>query len=245
MTGRNTPALRVENASKSFGAKRALCDVSLTAAPGEFVAVLGINGAGKSTLFSLLTGLLDCDDGMVEVLGHDITRSRTAALSKLGIVFQEPTLDPDLSVSQNMRYFCALHGISKARSAERIGACLAQLDMVERKDEKVRALNGGHRRRMEIARALVHEPQVLLLDEPTVGLDATTRSAITNHVHQLARDGMCVLWATHLVDEIGYDDTVILLHEGRVVRNGKAAELGGSEGLYALFDTVRKAGAAP
>ena len=230
--------VQIHDLTVSFGRKTALDNVSFTCAAGTFTAILGINGAGKSTLFSVLTGLRPATSGRVAFDGIDQAGPRRDVRASMGVVFQEPTLDLDLTVDQNMRYFAALHGIPRARAQSRIESCLAQLGMAERAGEKVRALNGGHRRRMEIARALIHEPKILLLDEPTVGLDVTTRSAITDHVHGLAHDGLCVLWATHLVDEIAPDDHVILLHKGRVMADGSAAAVGGHGGLKDVFDNL-------
>jgi ABC-2 type transport system ATP-binding protein len=152
------------------------------------------------------------------------------------VVFQQTTLDLDLSVRQNLRYFAALHGISGRRADRQIDAALERLGMAERAGEKARALNGGHRRRTEIARALLHAPQVLLLDEPTVGLDATTRAGLTRHIHDLcAETGVTVLWATHLTDEVRDSDQVILLHRGRVLADGSCGALRGTAPLPDYF----------
>ncbi|RAP39945.1 ABC transporter ATP-binding protein [Rhodovulum viride] len=228
-------ALRLENVSLSYGARQALDDVSFSVAPGRFCALLGPNGAGKSTLFGLMTRLLVTRTGRIEIAGHDIARAPRQALARIGVVFQQPTLDLDLTVARNMRYFAALHGLSGRAAEIRIDAALDRLAMRERAGEKARALNGGHRRRMEIARALVHEPDLLLLDEPTVGLDAMSRKAITAHVHDLAEDGLSVLWATHLVDEIAPGDDVVVLHRGRVLRQAQASDIAGAEGLAEAF----------
>ena len=140
-----------------------------------------------------------------------------AALRDLGIVFQSQTLDLDLTVIQNLHYFCRLRGIGRAESDRRIDIQLERLDLADRRKDKVRALNGGHRRRLEIARALLHEPKVLLLDEPTVGLDIPTRRQIVEDVHALTADkGTTVLWATHLIDEVKAGDWVTVIHQGQV-----------------------------
>ncbi|MEP1201305.1 MULTISPECIES: ABC transporter ATP-binding protein [Rhodobacterales] len=217
--------LRVSNLSFSYGPKQALEDVSFDVEPGQFCALLGPNGAGKSTLFALLTRLLTTPAGSIEIAGHDLAQTPRAALAELGIVFQQSTLDLDLSVRQNLSYFAALHGIAGREASKRIDAALGRLDMLERAHEKARALNGGHRRRAEIARALIHAPSVLLLDEPTVGLDAAARSAITDHVHQLSAEGTTVLWATHLTDEVRDDDALVILHQTRVLATGTAQSI--------------------
>ncbi|MEM7644617.1 MAG: ABC transporter ATP-binding protein [Pseudomonadota bacterium] len=218
-------SLEVRGLSYAYGAKRALEDVSFGAPAGRFTALLGPNGAGKSTLFALLAGLLRAEAGSVAVAGHDMARAPRRALGQMGIVFQQTTLDLDLTVRQNLRYFAALRGLAGRAADGRIDAALDRMEMRERAGEKVRALNGGHRRRTEIARALLHEPSVLLLDEPTVGLDAASRSAITAHVHDLASEGLAVLWATHLTDEVGPGDHLLVLHRGRLLADGGVAEV--------------------
>jgi ABC-2 type transport system ATP-binding protein len=192
---------------------------------GQFCALLGPNGAGKSTIFGLLTRLLTTAKGSIEIAGHDLANAPRMAMAELGIVFQQTTLDLDLSVRQNLSYFAALHGISGRDARVRIDASLDKLSMIERADEKARALNGGHRRRAEIARALIHNPSVLLLDEPTVGLDAAARASITQHVHQLSDDGTSVLWATHLTDEVAPDDQLVILHRAHVLAQGNCADI--------------------
>ncbi len=236
--------LRVEGLGFSYGAKRALEDVSFTVAPGSFCALLGPNGAGKSTLFGLLTRLFSTREGRIAVAGHDMGTAPRLALSEMGVVFQQPTLDLDLTVRQNLRYFAALHGIAGRAAARRIHTALERLDMAERAGERVRALNGGHRRRTEIARALLHDPSVLLLDEPTVGLDAASRAAITDHVHALtAERGLTVLWATHLTDEVRDDDRLVILHRGRVLSDGVAGRIAGAGTLTDTFLTMTGAAA--
>lgn len=227
--------LSVVNLSYQYGAKQALDDVSFDLEKGRFCALLGPNGAGKSTLFSLLTRLLVSANGSIHVAGHDLAREGRAALGKIGVVFQQQTLELDMTVRQNMRYFAALQGLSGKTAERNIDAALDRLDMGERAGEKARSLNGGHRRRMEIARALIHAPEVLLLDEPTVGLDTASRQSITNHVHDLADTGMTVFWATHLVDEIRDQDDVVVLHQGRVLAHDRASALAGSGSLIDAF----------
>ena len=228
-------ALSVQDVRFAYGPKTALDGVSFEVERGRFCALLGPNGAGKSTLFALLTRLLVTDRGRIAVAGHDIARDPRRALSKIGVIFQQSTLDLDMSVMRNMRYFAALHGLSGRDAQMRIDAALDRLSMRERAGETVRALNGGHRRRMEIARALVHDPEVLLLDEPTVGLDAASRRAITDHVHDLSRAGLTVFWATHLVDEIVPGDDVVVLHRGRVLARDRAGAIAGEGTLIEAF----------
>lgn len=219
-------ALKVTDLSFAYGAKKALDKVGFEVQSGECTILLGPNGAGKSTLFSLITRLYDAREGRIQLCGFDLKRQSLKALAKLGVVFQQTTLDPDLSVTQNLRYHAALHGIGRKAADLRIQEELERLNMFERRGEKVRQLNGGHKRRVEIARALLHKPSLLLLDEPTVGLDVPSRQAIVKHVHELvARQKLAVLWATHLIDEIAADDSLIVLHKGQVKAGGKLSDV--------------------
>jgi len=219
-------ALSVDGISFSYAGKKALDQVGFTILPGECTLLLGPNGAGKSTLFSLITRLYDSREGRIELCGFDIKKQTRQALTCLGVVFQQTTLDLDLTVLQNLRYHTALHGIGGKLAKQRIQQELERLGLFDRRFEKVRNLNGGHRRRVEIARALLHKPSVLLLDEPTVGLDVPSRQAIVDYVHQLAKDErLAVLWASHLIDEIYDGDHLIVLHKGRIKANGTVAEV--------------------
>lgn len=233
------PALRVSGVTHAFGAKKALDDVSLTAPSGAFTALLGLNGAGKTTLFSLITRLYENRSGAIAVLGHDVRQQPSRALSRLGVVFQSRTLDLELSVLQNLLYHAALHGIGRSEARRRSLAVLERVGLAARAKEKVRALSGGQMRRVEIARALLHGPGLLLLDEPTVGLDIGSRRAILDEVRRLIDDdGIGVLWATHLVDEIEAADRVVVLHKGRVLLEGRIDDLrarGGSEDVGTAF----------
>lgn len=229
-------ALSVQGLNYRYGSKDALKDVSFAVEAGRFCALLGPNGAGKSTLFGLLTRLLVTRDGAISIAGHDMGRDPRKALAQMGVVFQQTTLDMDLTVRQNLRYFAALHGLSGKNADARIDLALDRLAMKERAGEKVRALNGGHKRRTEIARALLHDPKVMLLDEATVGLDAPARASITRHVHELCADqGLTVLWATHLTDEVEPSDDLVILHRGQVLAQGVAADITGDRPLKDAF----------
>jgi len=220
------PVLTVKDVSYFYGSKQALHDVSFEVYPGKVTALLGPNGAGKTTLFSLITRLFDAPTGRIEICGKSPAEWGARALAPLGVVFQQPTLDLDLTVKQNLRYFAALRGLPKKEADERMNNALDALDMKERIGERVRALNGGHRRRVEIARSILHSPKLLLLDEPTVGLDVPTRTAIVRHIHELAhRDKIGVLWATHLFDEVEPGDDLLVLDRGRIVARGETKDV--------------------
>lgn len=214
-------ALELVDLSFSYGGRFALDRVSLHIEAGVFTALLGPNGAGKTTLFSLIAHQFEPRTGTVRVGGWDMRQDSAKALARLGIVFQQPTLDLDLSVIQNLRYAARLHGLGGARARPRIDAELERLDLAARRDQKVRELSGGLRRRVELARALLHEPPLLLLDEPTVGLDVASRGRIVDDVHALAASGMAVLWATHLIDEVRGGDRVVIMREGSIRAEGE------------------------
>ncbi|WPC06543.1 ABC transporter ATP-binding protein [Pseudomonas benzenivorans] len=219
-------ALEVTGLGFAYGARQALQGLSFAVAASRFAALLGPNGAGKSTLIALLTRLYELQQGEIRVLGSDLARQPRQALRQLGVVFQQSTLDLDLSVEQNLRYHAALHGLGRREAQARIDEELARQQLGERRHDKVRALNGGHRRRVEIARALLHRPRLLLLDEASVGLDPASRLALNRHVRQLCRDeGLAVLWTTHLLDEVTDDDELLILNRGQLVAQGVAGQL--------------------
>ncbi|MBP2313288.1 ABC transporter ATP-binding protein [Azospirillum soli] len=236
------PALSIEGLSYAYGRGAfALKDVALTVEAGSFTALLGPNGAGKTTLFALITRLFESPGGTIRIGGADLRREPTRALARMGVVFQQPTLDLDLTVRQNLLYFAALHGIPRRTAQARALGSLEQLGMAERIDETVRTLNGGHRRRVELARALLHEPALLVLDEPTVGLDVPARRAIVEHVHSLCRErGIAVLWATHLIDEIAPDDRVVVIHKGQIRASGPVADVNRDTGADTLTDSFNR-----
>jgi ABC-2 type transport system ATP-binding protein len=238
-------ALEVEGARHAFGARLALDDVSFAVPEGRFAVLLGLNGAGKTTLFSIATRLYRPQGGRVRILGHALEEEPLAALAGTGVVFQAPTLDAELTVRQNLRYHAALHGIARTTADERGAAELARLGIVEAMHRRVGTLSGGERRRVELARALIHRPRLLLLDEPTVGLDVPARQAILGHVRMLcAQEGLAVLWATHLLDEVADGDLVVVLHRGRVLRAAVAEEIRratGTDSINAAFGQLTRA----
>lgn len=248
MTDTTQPAaLHLAGVSKSYGGQMALQGVCLDVQPGEYVGLLGPNGAGKSTLFQLCTGLFAPDAGTVQVFGLDYASHSSQILSQLGIVFQTRSLDADITVRANLRFFGGLFGLFGRRLKERVNAVAALMDIEPLLDKPVRSLSGGNQRRAEIARALLPEPRVLLLDEPTTGLDATARRNLVLHVRQIvASTGLAVLWATHLVEEVAEADRIALLVRGEIkavlppaalIAHARASDL--TEAYFNLTDPTR------
>jgi ABC-2 type transport system ATP-binding protein len=237
-------ALDVRNVSHAYGTTKALQNVSLKVPQSRFTALLGLNGAGKTTLFSLITRLYDTQQGSIDVLGYRVSRQPGEALRRLGVVFQARTLDLDLSVIDNLLYHAALHGIGGRDARERALAALRDIELEDRARDAVRKLSGGQMRRVEIARALLHQPRVLVLDEATVGLDVASRAAILRHVRALVSDrGVAVLWATHLLDEVIPEDAVVVLHRGEVLAAGDVGDVAGTDGIRSRF--IALTGSAP
>jgi len=241
MSAPETPALAIQRLSHSYGARKALNAVSFTVAPGSFTVLLGLNGAGKSTLFSLVTRLYAAREGEIDIFGANVMRQPGAALRWLGVVFQARTLDLELSVMQNLIFHAALHGVGPLEARRRGKIALERAGLADRANDKARALSGGQMRRVEIARALLHAPKLLLLDEPTVGLDIKARADLLVHVRQLVRDEkLGVLWTTHLIDEVADDDQVVILHRGKVLATGQAADIVAQQGASKIGDAFTR-----
>jgi ABC-2 type transport system ATP-binding protein len=241
--------LVIDQLTKTFGPRRAVDSVSFAVTPGEFVALLGPNGAGKSTLFQMLSGLFVADGGSARVAGHDIGADPISALAQLAIVFQQPALDLDLSVAANLRFQTDLHGIARAEAKRRIAHWMERFGLADRAQDACRDLSGGMRRKVELARALLSEPQLLLMDEATVGIDPASRAAILADVKALCHErAMGVLWATHLVDEAEAADRIVVMAAGTVRFNGSAKDLMKQTGHATLLDAflqLTKAEAKP
>ena len=221
--------------SHSFGRRSALEQVSFKVAAGSFAVLLGQNGAGKTTLFNLITRLYDNRSGSIRIFGVEVRRRPRAALARLGVVFQQRTIDLDLTVMRNLFYHGGLHGLGRRETRRRAEQALARFELQDRAKDPVRTLSGGQVRRVEIARALLHRPKLLLLDEPTVGLDIGSRAGIVEHVRALCRDeGIGVLWATHLIDEVRSEDQVLVLHQGRLLASGDGRAVCGQVGAADL-----------
>jgi ABC-2 type transport system ATP-binding protein len=235
------PALAIEGLSHKIGGKTILDQVNLAVPAGQFVVLLGQNGAGKTTLFSLVTRLYTAQVGTIRIFGRDLRRESSPALAQLGVVFQQRALDPDLSANQNLWYHAALHGMPWGEARRRIAEELGRVGLGDHAKRKVRGFSGGEARRVEIARALLHNPRLLLCDEATVGLDIRSRADIMADVRGLVRDrGLTVFWATHLIDEVQPDDRTIILHRGKVLNQGPAREIIAAAGASSLNDAFRR-----
>ena len=239
MTAEVSP-LEVSGLSYSYGRFQALKSVNFTVERGSFTILLGHNGAGKTTLFSLLTGLYHAHEGRVVINGYDVAKQPSKALYQVGVVFQQRSLDVDLTVWQNVRYSASLYGLPVAEARKRTAREIERFEMQDQINTRIRHLSGGQVRRVEIARALIQYPNLLILDEPTVGLDIQSRNMIIEHVRALCRDGLSVLWTTHLLDEVYPDDAVLILKKSELRFTGSARELAAAAGQ----DEIKKQMAA-
>lgn len=213
-------ALEAQAVTKAYGSQAALKGVDLAIQAGVFCALLGPNGAGKTTLFQILSGLFSADSGSATLLGCDVAR-QAEALRQLGCVFQQPSLDLDMTVQRNLSYHASLHGLSHRETLERSAAVLDSVGLAGEQQRLCRQLSGGNRRKVELARALLHRPKVLLMDEATVGLDPQSRQQLLALVHDLCKkEDLTVLWATHLVEEVQDAPQVVVLVRGQVTFNG-------------------------
>ncbi|HEY0917632.1 ABC transporter ATP-binding protein [Devosia sp.] len=212
------PAIRVDGVSKRYGRTLALDNVSFDVGEREMFALLGPNGAGKTTLLHILCSILRPDSGVALIGGVDVAKHPLAARQLLGIVFQEPSLDDRLTVKENLDLHGLVFGVPRRLRRQRIGEMLALVELADWADKPVRSLSSGMKRRLEIARALIHDSRILLLDEPTVGLDAQTRERIWSHVRQLrAERDITVLVTTHYIEEVEHCDRVCIIDGGKVL----------------------------
>jgi ABC-2 type transport system ATP-binding protein len=225
------PAVAVQGLSKRYGDLEAVKGVEFEVAPGEVFGFLGPNGAGKTTTISMLCTLVRPTGGAATVAGRDVVRERDEVRRNIGLVFQDPTVDAYLSAEQNLRFHGELYGLPKAAMAERIGQVLEMVDLTDRKDSKVETFSGGMKRRLEIARGLLHSPRVLFLDEPTVGLDPQTRAAIWGYISQLKdTEDITIFLTTHYMEEAEYCDRIAIIDHGEIVVLDTPARLKASVG---------------
>ncbi len=237
--------LSLQSVHKSYGNVKALNSVSFEH-EGGFYALLGQNGAGKSTLFQLLTGLFVPDEGEITVAGKDIRTQIVDVLAEIGVVFQQPSLDLDMTVEANLLFHGRLRGMNKTEMHSRIEEELSRLGLMDDLKRPCRALSGGNRRKVELARALMGRPGLLLMDEATVGLDPASRDSLVKYVYELCRErSMATLWATHLVDEAENADQILVLDKGELRASGTARELAEQTGQSSLLDTFLSISGAP
>ncbi|HZD65671.1 MAG TPA: ATP-binding cassette domain-containing protein [Acidimicrobiales bacterium] len=216
--GGGTPAIEVQGLVKRYGDLEAVQGVSFTVAPGETFGFLGPNGAGKSTTISMLCTLTAPSDGWARVAGADVVAERSTVRSHIGLVFQDTTLDDYLTAAENLRFHAELYGVPRASVDLRLGRVLEMVDLSDRRDSLVRTFSGGMKRRLEIARGLLHSPRVLFLDEPTVGLDPQTRTHIWGYINSLkAQEAITMFLTTHYMDEAEYCDRIAIIDHGRLV----------------------------
>jgi len=228
-------AIEARGLGKDFGSIRALDDLDLAVHEAEFFGFLGPNGAGKTTTVHLLATLLKPTRGTARVAGYDVVRDDLRTRRSIGLVFQETTLDRDLTVEENLRFAARLWGLPGRLAAPRIAELLGQFGLLERRRDPVRALSGGMRRALDIARGIPHQPRVLFLDEPTAGLDPRARRSLWELIRQLRRaSGLTVFLTTHYVEEAEPCDRVAVLDGGRLVALGTPAELKRAAGATTL-----------
>jgi ABC-2 type transport system ATP-binding protein len=216
----------VQNLTHRYGDRVALSKVSFEVKKGEIFGLLGPNGGGKSTLFRILSTMMVPTEGTVSLAGHDVVRDPAAVRRQVGVVFQTQSLDKALTVEENLRAQGHLHGLSGALLTGRMQAAMEKLGLSDRRKDLVETLSGGLRRRVEIAKALLHKPQVLLMDEASTGLDPAARRDLSRHVESLrAEEGVTILLTSHILEEADRCDRLVLLHQGSIVAQGSPQEL--------------------
>lgn len=239
MSDATAAAIDATGLRRSFGELVAVDGLDLRVEQGESFALLGPNGAGKSTTIGMLTTMLRPDAGSATVAGADVRTQRHRVRSSIGIVFQDPTLDLHLTVEENLRFHATLYAIPRREAAERIDVLLERFAISDRRRALVRTLSGGLRRRVELARSLLHEPSVLFLDEPTLGLDPRARAAFAEELRALQRDSVTtVLLTTHYLGEADECDRVAIIDSGRIVACDSPRALRAAQGPDATLDDV-------
>ena len=218
--------LKITNVSKSFGKIKAVNNISFKVKKGEMFAYLGVNGAGKSTTISMICGTLKNDNGNIIVCGEDINKNSKYIKNKIGVVFQNSVLDPTLSVYDNLKYRASLYDITGNEFKKRFEELSKMFELNEIKNQKVKTLSGGQRRRVDIARAIIHEPEFLILDEPTTGLDPNTRKKLWNIIRNLReKNGMTVFLTTHYMEEAADADFITIIEKGKIITEGTPLDL--------------------
>ncbi|RMH58246.1 MAG: ATP-binding cassette domain-containing protein [Bacteroidetes bacterium] len=230
------PAVDIRDLTHRYGAHEALHAVTLTVAPGHLYGLLGPNGGGKTTLFRILSTLLRPTSGVARVFGLDTVAEPDRVRRRLGVVFQQPALDDELTVTENLWFHGALYGLSGTRLRERIETLLTLFGLADRRRDRIKTLSGGLQRRVDLVRSLLHQPDLLLLDEPTTGLDPVARRAFWQLLHRIRRqEGTTMLLATHLLDEADPCDAVGIIDRGRLVTQGAPEALKAALGGETLW----------
>lgn len=221
------PAITAEGVTKRFGKLVAVDNISFKVDGGEIFAFLGPNGAGKSTTIKMLTTMLRPTSGKLLLAGHDVTREQSLVRKSFGIVFQEPSLDEELTARENMQLHAALYHVPKSEQDKRIDELLKLVGLESRKDSFIKTFSGGMRRRLEIARGLLHHPKVLFLDEPTLGLDTQTRNVLWDYVRKLSKsEGMTIFFTTHYLDEAEeVAERIAIIDHGKIIQIGTTKQL--------------------
>lgn len=235
-------AIKATNVVKTFGDIKAVDDISFEVKAGEIFAFLGPNGAGKSTTISMLTTMLRPTKGKLLLNGHDVTREQELARKSFGIVFQDPALDEELSAFENMKIHAVLYDVTAKEQDARIEELLTLVDLWERRDYMVKTFSGGMRRRLEIARGLLHHPKILFLDEPTLGLDTQTRNLLWNYVEKLnASEGMTIFFTTHYLEEAqAVASRIAIIDHGKIIATGTTEQLAKQTGTKSLEEAYLK-----
>jgi len=212
------PVIEVSELSRDFGDFTAVDAVSFAVEKGELFGFLGPNGAGKTTTISMLCTLLKLTSGSARVAGHDVARERDAVRKSIGLIFQDPTLDERLTGLQNLKFHAMLYGVTREEFAVRSAELLEMVELTDKARENVRSYSGGMKRRLEIARGLLHHPEVLFLDEPTIGLDPQTRAHIWDYLLELRQDkGLTLFLTTHSMDEAENCDRIAIMDHGKII----------------------------
>ncbi|PZM65000.1 ABC transporter ATP-binding protein [Paenibacillus dendritiformis] len=232
--------ITVQQVSKRYGKKVILSDVDMTVAEGEIYGLIGPSGAGKTTLVKLIVGMDSASQGEIEVEGVRIPN--LGMLQRIGYMAQSDALYPELTGEENLDFFASLFGLSKKKRSERIAYTADLVQLTPHLSKKVMAYSGGMKRRLSLAIALVHDPQVLVLDEPTVGIDPELRLSIWNELYRLKQEGKSILVTTHVMDEAEKCDRLAMMREGRMLTHGSPAELKSRFGIHSLEDIFIKAG---
>lgn len=233
-------AIEVKQVSKSFGKKEVLSNIDLTVKPGEIYGLIGPSGSGKTTLVKIIVGMDSPSKGDVEVLGDKVPNLKV--LQKVGYMAQSDALYPELTGEENLAFFASLFGLKKGEQKQRIAYAADLVNLTSDLSKKVAAYSGGMKRRLSLAIALIHDPQLLVLDEPTVGIDPELRLSIWNELFWLRTEGKTILVTTHVMDEAEKCDRLAMVREGKILTSGSPSELKHHYGIGSLEEVFLKAG---